>query len=59
MNIVELLIVAAARQLTNDYIEWCAADESFDAGEFSAVADRTVPEGVMAASELLMEECEQ
>ena len=57
-TIVEQIIIAAARQLTNDYIEWCAADESFDCGEFSGV-ERTVPPEVMAASELLMEECEQ
>ena len=53
MNIVEQSIVAAARELVNDYLEWCAADANFDAGEFSERADRTVPPEVMAASELL------
>lgn len=52
-NIVEQAIVVAARELVNDYLEWCAADADFDAGEFTCRVERTVPEEVMAASELL------
>ncbi len=52
-TIVESVIVARAREIVQAYLEWCEADESFDAGEFSRGVERTVPEEVMAAANFL------
>ncbi len=53
VNLVELLILAAAHQLAEEYSRWVGADLAFDGGEFSSSFERRTPEAIESAWDVI------